>query len=116
MHGDTTERTSGARGETQAQRDVAIQWVRGTEYRELSMLRGARLRVRRGAESHVRLEHGSVSREHVELYRQGPIYAMRDLESTNGTYLNGVRTEHGAISAGDVIRVGEFVGVVILVP
>jgi transcriptional regulator of acetoin/glycerol metabolism len=116
MQGDTTERTSGDRGETKAQRDLAIQWVRGTEYRELSMLRGARLRVGRGEESHLRLEHGSVSREHVELYRQGPIYALRDLESTNGTYLNGVRTEHGAISAGDVIRVGEFVGVVLLVP
>jgi transcriptional regulator of acetoin/glycerol metabolism len=116
MDSDTTERTGGDRGRAEAERDLAIQWMHGIEYCGLQMLRGARLRVGRGAESHFRLEHGSVSREHLELYRQGPIYALRDLESTNGTHLNGVRTEHGAISAGDVIRIGEFVGVVMLLP
>lgn len=116
MDGDTTERTSAGEARTPAERDLAIQWVRGLEYRELTVLRGARLRVGRGEEKHVRLEHGSVSREHMELYRQGPIFALRDLGSTNGTYLNGTRTEHGVIGAGDVIRIGEFVGVVVLMP
>jgi two-component system response regulator FlrC len=62
----------------------------------------------------MRLEHPSVSREHAELQRQGPIYALRNLSSTNGTHLNGVRTEHAALSEGDVIRCGEYLGVVCL--
>jgi DNA-binding NtrC family response regulator len=96
--------------------ELAIQWVHGIEYRELQRLHGARLRVGRGANSHLRLDHGSVSHDHVEFYRQGPIYALRDLGSTNGTQLNGVRTEHGAVCPGDLIRVGEFVGIAMLVP
>jgi DNA-binding NtrC family response regulator len=116
MHGDTTERTGGEREKALAESDLVIQWLHGIEYRDPQMLRGPLLRVGRGVESHFRIEHGSVSREHFELYRQGPVYAIRDLESTNGTHLNGVRTEHAAISAGDVIRVGEIVGVVMLLP
>lgn len=116
MPGDTTERTSRARDGAVSERDLAIQWLHGTEYRELQMLRGARLKVGRGPHCHLRLEHSSVSREHLELYRQGPIYALRDLGSTNRTHVNGTPVEHGVISAGDVIRVGEFLGVVMLLP
>jgi DNA-binding NtrC family response regulator len=34
-------------------------------------------------------------------------YAIRDLDSTNGTYLDGVRVREGYIAAGSVLRLGE---------
>jgi transcriptional regulator with PAS, ATPase and Fis domain len=37
---------------------------------------------------------------------------MRDAGSRNGTYLNGVRASHGALAPGDVLRIGDCVGVV----
>jgi pSer/pThr/pTyr-binding forkhead associated (FHA) protein len=92
--------------------DLAVGWVTASALAGIDVLRGSRLRVGRGEDCHFRLEHASVSRHHTELYRQGPIYALRDLGSTNGTWLNGHRVEHAALSAGDVLRFGDCLGIV----
>ena len=52
-----------------------------------------------------------LSRRHAEIYRQGPIFALKDLGSRNGTFLNGERVQHAPISRGAVLRVSEHVGV-----
>ncbi|HEY5377802.1 MAG TPA: sigma 54-interacting transcriptional regulator [Polyangiaceae bacterium] len=54
-----------------------------------------------------------LSRRHVELYRQGPIFALKDLQSRNGTFLNGERVQHAPIFRGAVLRVSDHVGVFI---
>src|SRR5687767_7561126 len=50
------------------------------------------------------LDFPGVSRRHAELYAQGAMRCVRDLGSTNGTFLNGERTQNAALSAGDVLR------------
>jgi transcriptional regulator of acetoin/glycerol metabolism len=110
--GETTEPTGGPGTEPAAGGDLTLQWVLPNGYGERHFLRGTRLRIGRGPDCHLRLEHASVSRAHAELYRQGPIHALRDLGSRNGTHLNGRRVDHGVVSNGDVVRVGDFVGVV----
>src|ERR1044071_6014263 len=67
----------------------------------------------RGEECTTVLDHSRVSRRHVEIYRQGPIFALRDLGSTNGTFVDGRRVEHCALRAGSVIRVGDWLGMVV---
>src|SRR6186713_2471945 len=101
MQSHATEHERRDRGRTPAGRDLAIQWVSGVEYRGLQRLHGARVTVDAGGDS--KLEQGEVASEQLEFYRQGPIYALRDLGTACGTHLNGVRTEHGAIAAGDII-------------
>lgn len=59
----------------------------------------------------VNVEGVGVSRRHVEFCRQGPLFALKDLGSTNGTHLNGKRVEHAAIAPGDVLRIGDHIGV-----
>lgn len=59
----------------------------------------------------VRLCGKGVSRRHVEIHRQGPSFALKDLGSTNGTFLNGRRTQHAAVAPGSVLRIGEHVAV-----
>jgi hypothetical protein len=104
---EATASTGGTSHSADEAREIAIQWVLGRGYAERHVLTGARLLVGRGPDCHLRLDHASISRKQAELYRQGPIYAIRDLGSTNGTHLNGRRTEHAAISPGDVLRVGD---------
>ena len=48
-----------------------------------------------------------VSTRHAAVFRQGPGYVVRDLGSTNGTWVNGVRVRGDqALEPGDRIRLG----------
>jgi len=54
----------------------------------------------------VRLHDTEVSREHAELSTSGNTYLLRDLGSSNGTFVNGrLITEHQLVS-GDQVQVG----------
>ena len=75
-------------------------------------LSGQRLVIGRDDDVEVRLVHARVSRRHAELYRQGPIYALRDLGSTNGSHVDGKRVEHCAIRPGMLLRIGDWLGLV----
>ena len=52
------------------------------------------------------LRDSSVSRRHCKLSVFGDKAWVEDLGSTNGTWVNGERTENALLSAGDVVAVG----------
>jgi transcriptional regulator with GAF, ATPase, and Fis domain len=52
------------------------------------------------------LVDSTVSREHCEIIRDARGYLLRDLESTNGTLLDGAEIREGYLNAGTVISVG----------
>lgn len=54
------------------------------------------------------LDHRSVSAEHAVLRQTPEGWVIEDLRSTNGTYVNGVAVERGALSLGDMIEIGRF--------
>jgi sigma-54 dependent transcriptional regulator, acetoin dehydrogenase operon transcriptional activator AcoR len=66
----------------------------------------------RGEECDTVLPGHETSRRHAEVRREGPIFVVRDLESRNGIHLNGTRITEGPIEPGDVLRLGEWVGIV----
>jgi FHA domain-containing protein/uncharacterized protein DUF1707 len=49
---------------------------------------------------------GTVSRFHAELRHGDGAWTVRDLDSTNGTWLNGMRVREAPVSGGDVLRLG----------
>jgi transcriptional regulator with PAS, ATPase and Fis domain len=59
------------------------------------------------------LSGNEVSRRHAEFRVDGPLVAVRDLESRNGVYVNGVRISDQPLATGDVVRCGEWIGVVV---
>jgi DNA-binding NtrC family response regulator len=67
--------------------------------------------VGRSEQCDFRLLVDGVSRKHVEIYRRGPVLGVRDLGSTNGVFLNGQRVLHSSFASGDVLRIGNAVGV-----
>jgi transcriptional regulator with PAS, ATPase and Fis domain len=59
------------------------------------------------------LEGTEISRRHAELRADGPLLTVRDLQSSNGVFVNGVRTADAPIGPGDVLRCGEWLGVAV---
>jgi transcriptional regulator of acetoin/glycerol metabolism len=59
------------------------------------------------------LQGHEISRHHAEVRIDGPLAVIRDLESRNGVYVNGRKVGHAPLDTGDVVRLGEWVGIVI---
>jgi DNA-binding NtrC family response regulator len=104
---ETTQREQSAADAPTSRLTLEWVWPRS----RADQLQGGRLGIGRDETAHLRLDGTGVSRHHAELYRQGPLYVLRDLASTNGTWLAGRRIEHAPVSPGSVLRVGEWVGV-----
>ena len=60
----------------------------------------------RSKECDVQLTDPNVSRRHAELRQEGLAYWLIDLDSTNGSRVNGQRTARAKLESGDVITVG----------
>lgn len=50
---------------------------------------------------------GSVSRRHSRIQKQGEEFVISDLESLNGTFINGVPVKARALKHGDRLRIGD---------
>lgn len=62
----------------------------------------------RDPEATIFLDDISVSRSHAEFIVEGGHLWVRDKGSTNGTYVNGKRTEGAALEPGDEVIIGRF--------
>jgi len=63
--------------------------------------------VGRSRQSHIKLEDTKASASHCQLTLRGNSLELIDLDSKNGTYLNGILIEQTEVFAGDEIRVGD---------
>ena len=64
--------------------------------------------VGRRPDSDIFLDDVTVSRRHAEFYRHGGRFAVRDVGSLNGTYVNRERIEEAALTGGDEVQIGKF--------
>jgi EAL domain-containing protein (putative c-di-GMP-specific phosphodiesterase class I) len=49
-----------------------------------------------------------VSREHAEIVRESGVFRVRDLKSTNGTYVNGERIDEHRLNDGDMVVIADI--------
>jgi len=71
------------------------------------VLTAERLIVGRALEADIRLQGSSISRQHMLIVRTGPEFTIRDLDSRNGIFLNGVKIHSAVLKPGDQIQVGD---------
>ncbi len=69
-------------------------------------LRRERVVIGRSRGCDLRLPSGDASRRHAEIVPVTGGYVMRDLGSTNGTFVNGERVDQRQLRPGDRIRIG----------
>ena len=77
--------------------------------RELALPDGGGLVVGRTAEADLRVSDPTISRRHAELQAVGSGVAVRDLDSSNGTFINGVRIREGVLSPNDSVAFGKVI-------
>ncbi len=63
----------------------------------------------RGSENTIVLENDSVSRRHAVIEKRGPHYHVKDLDSTNGTYVNDELITDYPLRRGDQVKVGDTI-------
>jgi transcriptional regulator with AAA-type ATPase domain len=109
-HGATTHPESVTGGRAGSARGVAVRWVFPTERTTPLPDVGT---FGRDPECTLVLPGKDVSRRHAEARRAGLLPVVRDLESRNGTWVNGVKIEEQPLGPNDVLRIGEWVGLVV---
>ena len=62
--------------------------------------------VGRIAENQLHIPDDSVSSRHAEIIFENANFYVRDLESTNGTFVNGSKTQSAVLKHGDEVRFG----------
>jgi pSer/pThr/pTyr-binding forkhead associated (FHA) protein len=70
-------------------------------------LTGEVITIGRAPENAIYIEHPSVSSRHAQLHLVGETFHLQDLESTNGTRVNGETITSVALRVGDRIRFGK---------
>ena len=65
------------------------------------------LTIGRREDNDIRLTHSTVSRNHTRVYLKDSRAFVEDMDSRNGTYLNGEQIDKAVLSNGDVIWIGE---------
>lgn len=110
--GTTTQPRSLTHPDGHEQGVLGVRWAFPTPMSQVTPARRERLLVGRADDCNVVLPGAEVSRHHAELIHRGPLWVVRDLKSRNGIHVNGKQTEQEALSPGDVLRIGEWVGVV----
>jgi hypothetical protein len=93
-----------------ASRAPTLTCLTGLEVGRTFALAEAKTDIGRGTEVDLRLRDRSVSRTHARIVRQGSTFAVRDLGSPNGVFVNGHRVRRSArLFDGDVIEVGQTI-------
>lgn len=52
------------------------------------------------------LMDNTVSRHHISIEMTSDSYLLKDLDSTNGTYINGLKVREAYLTPGDIIKIG----------
>jgi transcriptional regulator with PAS, ATPase and Fis domain len=71
------------------------------------------LTLGRSAEAKIALGGALCSRIHARVEEQCGLWVLCDLASKNGTFVNGAKIEQAPLAEQDVVRLGEWVGIVV---
>ena len=83
--------------------------IKGPSIGEKFFINRQVLNIGRSSESDILLDDITVSRHHAVIEKKDSAYIIKDLESLNGTYINGNIVNEKELSNGDRIQIGKYV-------
>ncbi|MGD8784758.1 MAG: FHA domain-containing protein [Thioalkalispiraceae bacterium] len=69
-------------------------------------IRKKRITIGRHRENDLRIDDALISRQHAQIIQQGRTIYLRDLNSTNGTFVGGKRVDIAPLEVGTKIKIG----------
>jgi ABC-type multidrug transport system ATPase subunit/ABC-type multidrug transport system permease subunit len=75
---------------------------------ELDLTSQANILIGRDPKAFLHLNHPTVSYHHAQIIQQDGKLVIKDLNSTNGTFVNGQRITQAVLKSGDHIQIGPF--------
>jgi pSer/pThr/pTyr-binding forkhead associated (FHA) protein len=84
-----------------------LEQIKGEGAPRMVVLGSEQLVIGRAEEAEVRLWTRRASRQHAVLALKGTDYVIRDNDSHNGVFLNGVRIHSASLRDGDVIQIAD---------
>jgi two-component system cell cycle response regulator len=90
-------------------KEACLVVIYGSDLGRKYNLDAANLVLGRSSKSDIQIDQESVSRAHSKIVNTGKSIRIRDLGSTNGTYVNDEPIEEHVLSDGDLIKIGRTI-------
>lgn len=88
------------------QRKCQLVVLEGTNRGKKIDLNKPTLKIGKREDNDLVVDEKTVSRNHLVIEQKENSYLLKDLESTNGTFINDIRVKEAYLSPGDIIRIG----------
>src|SRR5438477_2329070 len=95
--------------ERPAGKDACLVVIYGLELGRKFNLDSANIVIGRSSKSEIQIDQESVSRNHAKIINTGKSIILRDLGSTNGTYVNDQLIDEYVLRDGDFIKIGRTI-------
>lgn len=90
-------------------REACLVVIYGLELGRKFNLNRPQITIGRSSKSDVQVDQEAVSRNHCKIINTGNSVMLRDMNSTNGTYVNDVMIEEHVLRDGDYIKIGRSI-------
>ncbi len=90
-------------------KEACLVVIYGMELGKKFNLEGQTIILGRSAKSDIQIDQESVSRNHAKIMNTGQSIILRDLGSTNGTYVNDELIDEYVLRDGDFIKIGRTI-------
>jgi two-component system, cell cycle response regulator len=95
--------------EKPAAKEACLVVIYGMELGKKFNLESSSIIIGRSSKCDVQIDQESVSRNHCKLINTGKSVMVRDLGSTNGTYVNDAPVDEHVLRDGDLIKIGRTI-------
>jgi diguanylate cyclase (GGDEF)-like protein len=95
--------------ERPAGKDACLVVIYGLELGRKYNLESANVTIGRSSKADVQIDQESVSRNHARIINAGKSIILRDLGSTNGTYVNDQLIDEYVLRDGDFVKIGRTI-------